>query len=68
MEIKDFETWLDIVSAAVLSQVELQKNGILDHLRRLRGVNQSRHFSRNADTLLQWDILWLFPLEFSFYC
>lgn len=47
MEIKDFETWFDIVSAAVLSQVELQKNGTLDHLSRLRGVNQSRHLSRN---------------------
>ncbi|MEE6505024.1 hypothetical protein FKM82_005421 [Ascaphus truei] len=67
MEKKDFETWLETLSAAFYTLTDLQKNETLDHLISRSGAVQLRHLSNNLETLLKRDFLKLLPLELSFY-
>lgn len=67
MEKKDFETWLENLSASFFTLTDLQKNETLDHLISLSGAVQLRHLSNNLETLLKRDFLKLLPLELSFY-
>lgn len=67
MERKDFEAWLENLSATFLSLTDLQRNEALDDLISLSGAAQLRHLSNSLETLLKRDFLKLLPLELSFY-
>lgn len=67
MERKDFEAWLENLSATFLALTDLQRNEALDDLIALSGAAQLRHLSNSLETLLKRDFLKLLPLELSFY-
>uniref|UniRef100_A0A8C5R7R5 SURF1-like protein n=1 Tax=Leptobrachium leishanense TaxID=445787 RepID=A0A8C5R7R5_9ANUR len=67
MEKKEFDTWLENLSAVFYTLTDLQKNETLDHLISQSGAVQLRHLSNNLETLLKRDFLRLLPLELSFY-